>query len=197
MRRAHDPSGFRRRGLWLRRHPQQQAGDAGGLRGQREFSAGDQIELPRPAPDFQHHGAQRVAGERVGCRPQRALDIGRAHAHHAARIETEFGEATHRQRACFKFGKILPHPDQRPARRGPSHEPCEETARNGALMSLAKHLVHRAQGKPALKRRIGLGMAEPRLVERARAAMRLDVLDRAAQSRKRARARAGHHAPLP
>jgi hypothetical protein len=197
MRRAHDPSRFRRRRIWRRRDPQEKAGDAGGLRSQGQLAACHQIEPPRVAPDFQHHGAQRIAGERVRGRPQRALDIGGAHAHHQARIEAEFGEPIHRQRACFNFGKILPHPDQRPACRGPSHEPCEEAGRNGALMSLAKHLMHRAQNKPALKRRIGLGMAEPRLVERTGAAMRLDLLDRAAQSRKRVRACAGHHAPLP
>src|SRR6267142_5443490 len=45
MRRAHDPSGFRGRGPRLRRHPQQQGSDAGGLRGQCELAAGDEIEL--------------------------------------------------------------------------------------------------------------------------------------------------------
>jgi hypothetical protein len=96
MRRAHDPSGLRRRGLGLRRHPQQQAGDAGGLRGQSQLAAGDKIELPRLAPDFQHNSADRIAGQRVGGGPQRGLDIGRAHAHHAARIEPELGPSAHR-----------------------------------------------------------------------------------------------------
>ena len=81
MRRAHDPSGFRGRGPRLRRHPQQQRGDAGGLRGQRELAAGDEIELTRLPPDFQHDGAERIAGQRVGSGPQRGVGVGGAHGH--------------------------------------------------------------------------------------------------------------------
>jgi len=69
MRRAHDPSGLRRRGPRFRRHPQQQCGDAGGCRSQRELAAGDEIELARLPPDFQHDGAERIAGQRVGGGP--------------------------------------------------------------------------------------------------------------------------------
>jgi hypothetical protein len=75
----------------LRRHPQQKAGDAGGLRRQSQFAAGCKIELAHLTPDFQHDNADRIAGQRVGGGPQRGIDIGRAHAHHAARIEPEFG----------------------------------------------------------------------------------------------------------
>jgi hypothetical protein len=113
MRRAHDPSRLRGRRLWLRRHPQQQAGDARGLRGQRQLAANDEIELARLAPDFQHHDSKRVAGQRVGGGPQRGVHIGRAHRHHKARIETEFGPSVHRQRARFDLGEILPDPHQR------------------------------------------------------------------------------------
>jgi hypothetical protein len=91
MRRAHDPSRLRCRGLWLRRQPQQQAGDARRLRRQRQLAAGDEIELPRLPPDFQHDGAERIAGERIGGGPQRGVHIGRAHCHQQARIEAEFG----------------------------------------------------------------------------------------------------------
>jgi hypothetical protein len=101
MRRAHDPSRLRRRGLWLRRHPQQQAGDARHLCRQRQAAAGDQIELSRFAPDLQHDDTKRIAGQRVGGRPQRGGDVRGAHRHHTAGIKTEFGEATHRQRAGF------------------------------------------------------------------------------------------------
>ena len=82
MRRAHDPSGLRRRGPRLRRYPQQQRGDAGGLRGQSELAAGDEIELTRLPPDFQHHGAERIAGQRVGGGPQRGVGVSGAHGHH-------------------------------------------------------------------------------------------------------------------
>ena len=82
MRRAHDPSGLRGRGLWRRRKPQQQGGDTGTLRGQRQFAAGDEIELARFAKNFQHHRSERIAGQRVGGGPQCRIDIGGAHGHH-------------------------------------------------------------------------------------------------------------------
>ena len=99
MRRTQHPSCLRGRGLRLRRHPQQEAGDAGALCGQRQLAARHEIELPDLAPELEHDGAQRIAGERIGRAPQRALDIGGAHHHHAAGIETELGEPAHRQRA--------------------------------------------------------------------------------------------------
>ena len=194
MRRTHDPSRLRRRGRGLRRHPQQQTSDAGGLRRQRQLAAGDEIELPGFAPDFQHHRANRIAGQRVGRGAQRDVDIGGAHGHHAARIEAEFGEASHRQRAGFDFGKILPDPHQRPPCRHPPRKPRDEAGRRRALPSLGKHLVHGGQREAALQRRIGIGMPERHAYLR-RVGMRLDALDAAAQTRKRVRARAGH-APL-
>lgn len=95
MRRAHDPSCLRRRGHRLRRQPQQQAGDTRRLRGQCQLAAGDEIELTRFAPDFQHHDTKRIAGQRVGGRPQRAIHVGGAHRHEQTRIETEFGQSAH------------------------------------------------------------------------------------------------------
>jgi hypothetical protein len=114
MRRAHDPSCLRRGGLWLRSHPQQQSGDAGHLRGQCQFAAGDEIELARLPPDFQHHAIKRIAGQRVRGGAQCRVDIGGAHSHQQAGIETEFGQSAHRHRARFNLGEILPYPNQRP-----------------------------------------------------------------------------------
>jgi hypothetical protein len=119
MCRAHDPSGLRSRRRRLRRHPQQQRGDAGGLRGKRQFSAGNEIELARLAPYFQHDTADRIAGERIGGGAQGGLRIGRTHGHDQPRIEAELAQSAHRQRTGFKFGKILPYPDQRLSRRDP------------------------------------------------------------------------------
>jgi hypothetical protein len=196
MRRAHDPSRLRRRGLRLGRHPQQQAGDAGGLRGQRQLAAGDEIELPRLPPDFQHHGANRIACQRVGGGPQRGVDIGRTHRHHKARIEPEFGPSAHRQRARFNFGEILPHPDQRPPCPYPPGKPCDKPRGRSALPAgLGEHLMHRPHGKAALQRRIRIGMPERHPVGQVRPTMRLDALDTATQRCKRVRACAGH-APL-
>ncbi len=195
MRRLHDPSGLRCRGRWLRRNAQHQTGDAGGLRCQCQLAAGDEIELPRFAPDFQHHGPHRIAGERVGRRPQCIIHVGRAHTHQPSRIEAEFGQPAHRQRAGFDFGKILAHPHQRALCRQPSREARDETGRRAALSSLGKHFMHRADGEPAAQHRIGAGMAERHPVEGMRFAMRLEAFDAPSQIRKRVRACAAH-APL-
>jgi uracil-DNA glycosylase len=162
------------------------------LRRQGQFAAGDKIELPHFTPDFQHDNADRIASQRVGGGPQRGVGIGRANAHHAARIEPEFGPSAHRQRAQFDFRKILPHPDQRPARRHASGEPCDESGRRRALMTFGKHLVHRGERKPAPQRRIRTGMSECCLVKGVAIAMRFEALDIAAQRRKRAHACALH-----
>jgi hypothetical protein len=149
MRRAHDPSGLRGRGLRRRREPQQQGGDAGRLRSHSEFTAGDEIELARVTKNFQHHRAERIAGQRVGGGPQRRIDIGGAHGHQQPRIEAEFGETTHRQRAGFDFRKILPHPDQRPARNHPSRKARDKSCRRRALMPVGKNFMHRGACKAA------------------------------------------------
>jgi hypothetical protein len=196
MRRTQNPSGLRGRGRRLRRHPQHQPGDPRGLRGQRQLAAGDEIELTRLAPDFQHDAAERIAGERVGGGPQRGVDVGGAHRHHETRIETEFDKPAHRQRAGFNFGKILPHPQQRPPCRHPPGKACDKTRRRGTLPAgFRKHLMHRAQSEAALQRRVRPGMPERHPVRPVRLARRLDALDAAAQARKRVRAGAGH-APL-
>ena len=81
MRRAHDPSGLRGRGLWRGGNTQQQSRDTGRLGCQRQFAARDQIELSRLPPDFQHHRPQRIAGQRIGGGSQRGIDVGGAHGH--------------------------------------------------------------------------------------------------------------------
>ncbi len=190
---AHDPSCFRCGGDGRSRHSQQKASDAGALRRQRQLAAGHKIELPRLAPDLQHHGPHRIAGERIGGGAQGVLDIGRTHRHQTTRIEAEFGQPAHRQRAGLAFGKILPHPDQRPARRDPRSQAGDKSRRCRALpAAFAKHLMHRALGEPALQHRIHLSMTEHGSLQRMDAAMRLDAFDTAAQSRKRACACACH-----
>jgi len=169
MRRAHDPSRLGGGRLGRRRDPQQQAGDAGRLRGQRQLAAGDEIELTRLPPDFQHHGPQRIAGQRIGRDAQRALGIPGTHRDETARIEAEFGKPAHRQRTCFEIAKILPHPDQRPPRRDARRKGCDEAGRGRALSARRKHLVHGGERHPAMERRIGLGMAERDAVRQSRA----------------------------
>jgi hypothetical protein len=189
MRRANDPSGLGRRRLGLRRHPQHKAGDARGLRGKRQFTAGDEVELSRLAPDFQHDHTNRIAGQRVGGRSQRAVHIECAHGHEKARIETESGQSAHGHNARFNLGEILPYPHKRPPACRPACEPGNKTGRHSALPAdLRKHLVHGSQSEPALQRRVGIRMPERYPARRIRLAMRFDALDTAAQSRKRARA---------
>ncbi len=114
MRRAHDPPRLRRRRLRRGGLTQDERGHAGGLRGQRQLAAGDEIELPRLAPDFQHDHSNRIAGERIGGGPQRGVHIGGTHAHHIARVEPELGQSAHRQCTRFNLAELLAHPDQRP-----------------------------------------------------------------------------------
>ena len=196
MRRAHDPSGLRGRGPRLRRHAQQQGGDAGGCRGQCELAAGDEIELACLPPDFQHDGAERIAGQRVGGGPQRGVGVGGAHGHEEPRIETQFAKPAQRQRTRFNFRKVLPHPDQRPARRYPSCKASDEAGGRRALMALGEHFMHRCDRKAAAQHSIRCRMAERDLVEVMRIAMRLDPLDASSQTCKRA-CMCGAHAPLP
>ena len=145
--------------------------------------------MSRFAPDFQHDGAQRIAGERVGGGSQRGVHIGCAHRHQEARIETEFGQSAHRQRARFNLGEILTHPNQRPPCRRPPRKARDKTRRRGTLPAcIGEHFVHRTHREAALQRRIRVGMAERHPLRRIRIAMRLDALDAAAQSRKRVRA---------
>lgn len=159
------------------------------------------------SPDFQHHDADRIAGQRIGRGSECGIHIGSAHAHHETRIEAEFGQPAHRQRAGFNFGEILSHPHQRPpCRRAPREaytpraaykprQPCDKPGRGGALPSLGKYFMHGGQRETALQRRIRVGMAERHAIKRDSIRGRLDALDAAAQSRKRACACAGH-APL-
>jgi len=196
MRRAHDPPRLRRRGLRLRRHPQQQAGRARGLRRQGQLAAGDEIELARLAPDFEHDRAERIAGQRVGGAPQGAVHIGGVHRHQQSGIEPEFGQPADRQRAGFERRKILPYPQQRPAGSHPPRQPRDKPCRRGTLPAgFREHLVHRPQRQTALQRRIRVAMPERHLAHRAGIAMRLDALDAPTQTRKRVRACAAH-APL-
>jgi hypothetical protein len=134
--------------------------------------------MPRLAPDLQHHGAQRIAGQRIGRRPQRTFRIGCAHSHQTARIEAELGKPAHRQRTHLAPGKIRGDPQQRPPPQDPRGEPKHKSGRAGAVpASLREHLMHRAQGKPALQGLIGLGMAQRSAAGRGHAVMRLKTLD--------------------
>jgi hypothetical protein len=134
------------------------------LRGQCQLAAGDEIELPCRPPDFQHDDAKRIAGERVGRRPQGGVHIRCAHRHQEAGIKAEFGQSAHRQRTRFYFSEILTYPQQRPPGHRPSRESRNKPGRRRNLSSLGEHLVHRAHGEAALQGSIHVNMTECHLV---------------------------------
>jgi len=190
---AHDPSRLRGGGYGRGGNAQQKARDACALRGQCQLAACDEIELVRLAPDFQHHGAHRIAGERVGRRAKCVLDIACPHHHQAARIKPELGKPAHRQCAHLARGKILPHPNKRPAQRQASRQPRNKAGGRRTLpATLAKHLMQSAEREPALQHGIRLPMTEGDVLGRCGTALRLDAFDTAAQTRKRAHACACH-----
>jgi hypothetical protein len=86
------------------------------LRGQCQLAAGDQVELSRLAPDLQHDGAHRIAGERISGRSQCMVNVGDVDTDETTRIEAKFGKPAHRDGARFNFRKILPDPNHRPPR---------------------------------------------------------------------------------
>ena len=144
------------------------------LRGQRQLAAGDEIELPRLAPDLQHDGAERVAGQRIGRRAQRALDID------ARTVTTRRGSRPSSAKPCIDSA-----PDssaqkscrtQSSGRRASPARVSPAKAGRGRAVPAAfgKHLMHRAAREPALQRRIGLAMPERHPVRRERA-MGLDA----------------------
>ena len=181
MRRAHDPSRLGRRGPRLCRHPQHKAGRARALRGQCQLAAGDEIDLFRLAPDLQHDGAHRIAGQGVGRCPQRLIDVGCADRDEKTRVKAKLGKPVHRDRACFDFRKILPDPNYRSPRGHAPGKPRDKAGRHRALPAgLRKHLVHGAQNQPALQMCVGLRMSERHLAQATRRAMRLDAFDVAA-----------------
>jgi len=181
MGRAHDPSGLGGRWPGLCRHPQYQAGRARDLRGQRQLSAGDKVELSRLAPDLQHDGADRIAGKRVRSRPQRVVHVSGANGNEKARIKTEFGKSAHRDGARFNFREILPDPDQGPSFGDSPCEPRDKAGRHSALPAgLRKHLVNGAQRKPALQARVRLRMTEQPPARWISLITRLEALDAAA-----------------
>jgi hypothetical protein len=158
------------------------------LRGQCQLAAGDKIELSCLAPDLQHDGTHRIAGERIGSRPQRMLHVRGVDADEKARIETQFDQAARRDGARFDFGEILPDPNHRPPR---GHAPCDpgdKSGRRGALPSgFRKHLVHSPQSEAALQARVRILMSERHLSQAIGRAMPLEAFDAAAQGRNRAR----------
>ena len=162
------------------------------MRRQSELAAGDEIELARLAKGLQHDGAERIAGQRIRRGAQRRLDIGGAHGDEQARIEAKLGKPVRRQRAGFKFRKILPHPDQRFSRTKPSCDGSDETGRRRALMPLGEYFMHGSQREPAAQHRIRRAMTKRDLVQRMNITRRFDALDAAAQGRKRADACAAH-----
>jgi hypothetical protein len=155
------------------------------LRGQRQLAAGDKVELFGLAPNLQHDDAHRIAGQRIGGRPQRMIRISGAYTDEKTRIETKLSQPAHRQGTRFNRGEILPDPNDGPPRGHATRKPRDKARRRDTLPAgVRKHFVRGPQGKPALQARIGIRVPERRLTRRIRFTMGLDA---GAQTRKRAR----------
>jgi hypothetical protein len=166
------------------------------LRRERVFAAGDRIEGAHLAPQVEHHGAERIAGQCVGANAQRHLGIRCLNQHDAARIEAEFGNTRHCQHPRFAGDEILPDPEQRPAFAQPLRDAGDEARGRAGLPRLeSEHLMQRAAHQPALQRRVGVGMSKRNARHVGGIHMRFDAFDAAAQARKRIHACA-LHAPL-
>jgi hypothetical protein len=131
------------------------------LRGQRQLAAGDKVERPRLAPNLQHDDANRIAGQRVGDRPQRLIRISGAYTDEKARIETQFSQPAHRDGACFNLGEILPDPNDGPPHGRATRKPRDKARRRDTLPAgIRKHLVHGPQSEPALQACIDIRMSK-------------------------------------
>ena len=131
------------------------------MRGQRQLAAGDKVERPRLAPNLQYDDANRIAGQRVGDRPQRLIRIDGAYTDEKTRIETQFSQPAHRDGACFNLGEILPDPNDGPPHGRATRKPRDKARRRNTLPAgIRKHLVHGPQGEPALQARIGIRMSK-------------------------------------
>jgi hypothetical protein len=151
------------------------------LCGQCQLAACDEVDLLRFAPNLQHDGAHRIAGQRVGGRPQRLINVNGADGDEKTRIKTKLGKPVHRDGPCFDFREILPDPNHGSPR---GHAPCEPRDKAGRCRALSsgfrKHLVHRAQSQAALQAGIGFRMSERHLARGISRIMRLDAFDAAA-----------------
>ena len=131
------------------------------MRGQRQLAAGDKVERPRLAPNLQHDDANRIAGQRVGDRPQRLIRIDGAYTDEKARIETQFSQPAHRDGARFNLGEILPDPNDGSPHGRATRKPRDKARRRDTLPAgIRKHLVHGPQSEPALQACIGIRMSK-------------------------------------
>ena len=111
---AHLPARAGGAGLRLRRHPQQQGQDAGGLRRQRQAAAGGQVELARRAPGLDQGRSERGATRRFRACPQRPLAVPDPDQQDLRGIEPEFGQARRVQPPGLGIEEILPDPEHGP-----------------------------------------------------------------------------------
>ena len=139
-------------------------------RGQRQLAAGDEIELPRLAPDFQHDGAERIAGKRVGGGTQRGLAVGaRARSRAGAdRGRVRASRSSTARRIRFPQNPAAPRPAARA--RDPPRDASDKTGRRRALMAFGKHFMHRGHREPAAQHRIRPAWPSATLFERVRIA---------------------------
>lgn len=79
-------------------------------RGEGQLSACDEVERLGFSPYVQHHGAERIAGERVCGDAERDLNVMGMHTNEMACVEAEFSQACCGQCAGLSIHEILPDP---------------------------------------------------------------------------------------
>lgn len=192
--RAQAPArlGARRRGR--PGQPRHDGRDARFARRQGQLAAGDGIEGADGAPELQHHRPERAAGKRVGGDPQRGFSIRRPREHEPARIDPEFGEPRCRDFPRLEGGEILPHPQDRPARRRSPRQTSREADDGGRLpaiggMDLMQDAKREAAPEGVVSGRMAESHAATRAALRAGAPgggnARLKTADALAQCRER------------
>lgn len=151
----HQPARRRRAGRRLRRNPQQQSHDAGGLGRQDEAPAGGEIELARLAPGLDQRRAEGRAAGRFGAGAQDTLGIAGPDQQNLRGIEAELGEAGRVQPAGLGRQEILPDPEQRPYPRGPQGQGRSKAGRSGQVGTAGRiDLVQGGAGDAAAQRLI-------------------------------------------
>lgn len=109
--RAHQPACFRGAGFRLGGETQEKGRDVLLCAGKREAAAGDQIEDFRFTRNLDDDGAERGAGQSVGCRLDRIVGMGGADQQYLRWVDAEFEKAGGGQLTEFQRREILPDPE--------------------------------------------------------------------------------------
>lgn len=147
---VHPPAGLCAAGRGPGACTQNESGDAGGLRRQREATAGGEVQRRWLAPEFHHHRAERGAAQGIRTRTQDAESIARPHEDHPRDRQSEFGQARRMQPATFGIEKVLADPQKRPVSPDLMRQTERKPHRRAVIGAGAgEYLMHRAAHQAA------------------------------------------------